>query len=67
MLQINLSDILLLSGDGRSNINLYTRKTNFKEETKMKERNNVNNWNCDWIISVTNSENANVKIGRAHV
>lgn len=30
----------------------------------MKERNNVNDWNCDWIISVTNSENANVNMFR---
>ena len=34
LLQINLSDILLLSGDEGSNINLYTRKTSLKEETK---------------------------------
>lgn len=26
----------------------------------MKKRNNVSDWNCDWIISVTNSENADV-------
>jgi len=26
----------------------------------MKKRNNVNDLNCDWIISVTNSENADI-------
>lgn len=26
----------------------------------MEKRNNVSDWDCDWIISVTNSENANV-------
>lgn len=26
----------------------------------MRKRNNVSSWNCDWIISVTNSENADV-------
>lgn len=30
----------------------------------MKKRNNVSDWNRDWIISVTNSENANVNMFR---
>ena len=30
----------------------------------MRKRNNVSSWNCDWIISVTNSENANVNMFR---
>ena len=28
------------------------------------KRKNVSNWSCDWIISVTNSENANVNMFR---
>lgn len=30
----------------------------------MEKRNNVSDWDCDWIISVTNSENANVDMFR---
>ena len=30
----------------------------------MEKRNNVSDWDCDWIISVTNSENANVNMFR---
>lgn len=30
----------------------------------MRKRNNVGSWNCNWIISVINSENANVNMFR---